>query len=48
MKLITLNIGIKIDNSHAVSDFIKEQKPDVVAFQEIINFLPTLVGLDYY
>jgi endonuclease/exonuclease/phosphatase family metal-dependent hydrolase len=37
MKLISFNIGIKIDNSKAIGKFIESQKPDIVAFQEIIR-----------
>ena len=37
MKLISFNIGVKIDNSASVADFILQQKPDIVAFQEIIQ-----------
>lgn len=37
MKLISFNIGIKIDNSKKVGKFIESQKPDIVAFQEIMR-----------
>ena len=37
MRLISLNIGIKIDNSEKIGKFIKSQKPDIVAFQEIVR-----------
>lgn len=37
MKLISFNIGIKIDNSKEIGNFIKNQDPDIVAFQEIIR-----------
>ena len=37
MKLISINIGIKIDNSKKIGEFIKSQKPDFVAFQEIVR-----------
>lgn len=37
MKLISFNIGIKIDNSKKVGELIKSQKPDIVAFQEIVR-----------
>lgn len=36
MKLITLNIGIKIDNSKEVLDFINEKKSDIVCLQEVM------------
>lgn len=37
MKLISFNIGIKIDNSKEIGNFIKSQDADIVAFQEIIR-----------
>ncbi len=37
MKLISFNIGIKIDNSKEVGSFVEKQNPDIVAFQEIIR-----------
>lgn len=37
MKLISFNIGIKLDNPKKIGDFIKSQKPDIVAFQEIVR-----------
>jgi endonuclease/exonuclease/phosphatase family metal-dependent hydrolase len=37
MRLISYNIGIKINNSKEVGEFIKEKKADIVAFQEIIR-----------
>jgi len=37
MKLISFNVCIKIDNSKKIGEFIKSQKPDIVAFQEIVR-----------
>lgn len=37
MKLISFNIGIKIDNSKEIGNFVKSQNPDIVAFQEIVR-----------
>ncbi len=37
MKLINLNIGIKIDNSKSVAKFIKQHDPEIVTFQEVIR-----------
>jgi len=37
MILISFNIGIKIDNSKEIGNFIKDQDPDIVAFQEIMR-----------
>lgn len=37
MKLLSFNIGIKINNAKEVAEFVKKQKVDFVAFQEIIR-----------
>lgn len=37
MKFISFNICIKIDNSKKIGKFIESQKPDIVAFQEIVR-----------
>ncbi len=37
MKLISFNIGIKIDNSKKIGEFIKSQGADIVAIQEMIR-----------
>ena len=37
MKIISFNIGIKIDNSKEIGNFIKNHNVDIVAFQEIIR-----------
>ncbi len=34
MKLISLNIGIKIDNTKEVLEFLNEEKSDIIALQE--------------
>lgn len=47
MKLISLNVGIKLDNSTKVWEFIANQKPDIVAFQEIMRHFDDSV-LDMY
>lgn len=39
MKLLNLNIGIKINNTREVTDFIKKQDADIVAIQEIVRHL---------
>lgn len=39
MKLLNINVGIKINNSEAIGEFIKDVNPDFVAFQEIIRHL---------
>lgn len=39
MKLLNLNIGIKIDNTIEVGNFIKNSKADIVALQEIVRHL---------
>jgi len=37
MKLLDLNIGIKLDNTREVLDFIKSENADVCTFQEAMN-----------
>ncbi len=37
MKLINLNVWIKIDNSKEIWEFLKKQNPDIIAFQEILR-----------
>jgi len=37
MKLISLNIGIKIDNSQEIVDFLIEQNADIVCLQEVAD-----------
>lgn len=37
MKLLNINIGIKIDNSEKVADFIRKVDADIVAIQEIVR-----------
>ena len=37
MKLLDLNIGIKLDNTREVLDFIKRENADVCTFQEAMN-----------
>ena len=37
MKLLSFNIGIKIDNSIAVSQFINSNKIDIVLLQESLR-----------
>jgi endonuclease/exonuclease/phosphatase family metal-dependent hydrolase len=39
MKLISFNISIKIDNSKKIGDFVKDQNPDIVSFQEMVRHL---------
>jgi len=39
MKLLNLNVGIKIDNTKQVTGFIKKQDADFVAIQEIVRHL---------
>ncbi|MDD2487592.1 MAG: endonuclease/exonuclease/phosphatase family protein [Candidatus Gracilibacteria bacterium] len=37
MKLIGLNIGIKIDNNKAIADFLIEENPDIICLQEVLR-----------
>lgn len=39
MKLLNINIGIKIDNTAKVAEFIKNENADIVAIQEIVRHL---------
>lgn len=39
MRLVNFNIGIKIDNAEEAAKFILSQRPDIVAFQEIVRHL---------
>ena len=39
MKLISLNVALKMDNSREVGNFIKSHSPDFVAYQEIMRHL---------
>ena len=43
MKLLNLNVGIKINNSHSIVQYIKDINPDIIAFQEIIRHLDETV-----
>lgn len=37
MKLISLNVGIKIDNTQEVTDFLKQENVDIVGLQESVR-----------
>lgn len=37
MKLLNINIGIRIDNSKKIADFVREVDADIVAIQEIVR-----------
>ena len=37
MKLLNLNLGIKLDNSKDVIELIKKEQCDIVAFQEVMR-----------
>ena len=43
MKLLNLNLGIKLDNSKDVIELIKEEQCDIVAFQEVMRKKDDLV-----
>lgn len=47
MKLLNLNIGIKISNTKQVADFIKKENADIVAIQEIVRHLEDGVLEEY-
>ena len=37
MKLLDLNVGIKLDNTKQVLDFIKNENTNICTFQEAMN-----------
>lgn len=39
MKLVNINIGIKIDNTDKISDFLVAQKADIITLQEVLRHL---------
>ncbi len=39
MKIVSFNIGMKIDNSKEVARLLKEQDPDIICLQEVIRHL---------
>jgi len=43
MKLISLNISIKLDNAHQVVEFLHAQNADILALQELVNPLDEAV-----
>ncbi len=47
MKLLNINIGIKIDNTPEIAEFIKQTNADIVAVQEIVRHLEPSVYDQY-
>ncbi len=47
MRLISLNVGLRIDNAEKVGDFIRGQQPDIVAFQELMRHFDDSVYSKY-
>lgn len=47
MKLININIGIKIDNSREIGEFLLQQDADIIAVQEIVRHLEKSVFDEY-
>lgn len=47
MKLVNINIGIKIDNTNVVGEFFKAQNPDIITIQEILRHLDDSVFENY-
>ncbi len=43
MKLLNINVGIKIDNTQKIAEFIKKESPDIVALQEVVRHLESSV-----
>lgn len=47
MKLININVGIKIDNSKKIGDFLKSYNADIIALQEVVRHLDDSVFDEY-
>jgi endonuclease/exonuclease/phosphatase family metal-dependent hydrolase len=47
MKLINLNVGIKLNNTKKVGDFLREEDSDIVTLQEVIRHLEDKVFEQY-
>lgn len=47
MKLLNINVGIKIDNTQKIAEFIKKENPDVVALQEVVRHLEDSVFTEF-
>lgn len=39
MRLVNINVGIKINNSEKIAEYVKTTSPDIVAFQEVVRHL---------
>lgn len=47
MKLLNINVGIKINNSKEIANYIKTINPDIIAFQEIVRHLDDSVFTEF-
>lgn len=47
MKLLNINVGIKIDNTQKIAEFIKKESPDIVALQEVVRHLESSVFTEF-
>ena len=47
MKLINIKVGIKIDNSKEIAEFLLSQDADIITIQEIIRHLEDSVFPEY-
>ncbi|HOU75524.1 MAG TPA: hypothetical protein PK957_00155 [Candidatus Dojkabacteria bacterium] len=47
MKLININVGIKIDNSEKLGEFLEEYGADIIALQEIVRHLDESVYSEF-
>ena len=47
MKLININVGIKIDNSEKIGNFLRQYNADIIALQEVVRHLDDSVFDEY-
>lgn len=47
MKLLNINVGIKIDNTKKIGEFIKQENTDFVALQEVVRHLEDSVFKEF-
>lgn len=48
MKLLNVNVGIRIDNSNKIAEYIKKVKPEFIAIQEIVRHLEDSVHKQFH
>lgn len=47
MKLISFNVGIRIDNTDAVVEYLKQQQADIICLQEVVRGFPPVADPVY-